>query len=96
MREHDMQPITVLIDPGTRVARTMTAITDHRGKVRRVASGYLAFVSAGKLQQRKIYPMHWDSVNQSACYILHKGIQYAVNVQSKPISGAFNKESLFV
>ena len=90
-----LKPISSLIDPGTRIAKTMTTTgQDHRGRAERCASGYLAFVVDGKLMQRRIYDMPWNSKLQSAAYVVLKQVGYAIDLPCKPISGAFNAESL--
>ncbi|AQW88527.1 hypothetical protein FDH34_gp002 [Serratia phage BF] len=88
----ELKPITELIDPKTRIARTMNAVSSTK----QVYSGYLAFVVDGKILQRRIYDMAYNSLYDSCMYIVHQKVNYAVNVSAKPISGAFNVESLTV
>lgn len=90
-----LKALSSLIDPGTRIAKTMTTTgQDHRGRAEKCPSGYLAFVVDGKLQQRRIYDMAWNTKLQSAAYVVLKQIGYAIDLPCKPISGAFNVESL--
>ncbi len=86
----ELKAISDLIDPKTRIARTMTST----GIKTSVYSGYLAFVVNGELIQRRIYDMAYNSTFDSCMYIIHKKVNYAVNLPCKPISGAFNVESL--
>ncbi|SOK58279.1 g002 [Yersinia phage fHe-Yen9-04] len=85
-----LTPISNLIDKNTRIAKTMTAIS----RTTSVFNGYLAFVVNGELVQRRIYDMAYNSLYDSCMYIVHKKVNYAVNLPCKPISGAFNAESL--
>lgn len=90
-----LKPLSSLIDPGTRIAKTMTTTgQDHRGRAATCASGYIAFVVQGKLVQRRIYDMSWNAKFQSAAYVVLKQVGYAVDLPCKPISGAFSVESL--
>jgi hypothetical protein len=86
----ELKPISDLIDTGTRIAKTMTQTGRHTAEF----SGYLAFVVNGVLIQRRIYDMSYNHQFDSCMYIIHKKVNYAVNIQCKPISGAFNAESL--
>lgn len=86
----ELKAISDLIDPHTRIAKTMTSTGPHT----REYSGYLAFVVNGELLQRRIYDMAYNARYDSCMYIVHKKVQYAVNLPCKPISGAFNVESL--
>ena len=86
----ELKPLSSLIDPNTRIARTMTAINPKK----LVYSGYLAFVVNGELLQRRIYSMSYNSTYDSCTYVIHKDINYAVDLPSKPISGGFNAQSL--
>jgi len=86
----ELKPISDLIDPRTRIAKTMT----QTGRYTAEFSGYLAFVVGGVLVQRRIYDMPYNHQFDSCMYIIHKKVNYAVNLQCKPISGAFNAESL--
>ncbi len=86
----DLKPISDLIDPSTRIAKTMTA-TGPRSST---FSGYLAFVAGGVLQQRRIYSMPYNHRFDSCMYIIHQKQHYAINIPCKPISGAFNAQSL--
>lgn len=86
----ELKPISDLIDPRTRIAKTMTATGPRTTEF----SGYLAFVVGGVLVQRRIYDMPYNHQFDSCMYIIHKKVNYAVNLQCKPISGAFNAESL--
>ncbi|QOI70941.1 hypothetical protein pEaSNUABM12_00003 [Erwinia phage pEa_SNUABM_12] len=86
----ELKPISDLIDRSTRIARTMTATSPTTS----VYSGYLAFVVNGELVQRRIYDMAYNHLYDSCMFITHKKVNYAVNLPCKPISGAFNAESL--
>lgn len=86
----ELSPISDLIDPRTRIARTMTAT----GRCSAEFSGYLAFVLAGVIVQRRIYDMPYSHQFDSCMYIIYKKVNYAVNLPCKPISGAFNVQSL--
>ena len=86
----ELKPISDLIDPRTRIAKTMTATGPRTTEF----SGYLAFVVGGVLVQRRIYDMPYSHQFDSCMYIIHKKVKYAVTLQCKPISGAFNAESL--
>lgn len=88
----ELKPLSDLRDPKTIVAKTMI-YTDKRKKV---LSGYLVFVLGDKLVQRRIYDMAYNSTFMSAMYITYKGVNYAVDLACKTISGAFNVESLKV
>lgn len=86
----ELKPISDLIDRGTRIARTMTPT----GRYTSVFSGYLAFVIDDVLIQRRIYDMPYHHVYESCMFIIYKKVNYAVNLQCKPISGAFNVDTL--
>lgn len=86
----ELKAISDLIDPRTRIAKTMTSTGPHT----QVFSGYLAFVVNGELLQRRIYDMPYNAYYDSCMYVVHKKVHYAVNLPCKPISGAFNAESL--
>lgn len=86
----ELKPISDLIDTGTRVARTMIATGPYTSEF----SGYLAFVIGGELVQRRIYDMSYSHQFDSCMYIIYKKINYAVNIQCKPLGGGFNVESL--
>lgn len=86
----DLKPISDLIDPRTRIARTMTATSKYTS----VFSGYLAFVVQGELLQRRIHDMAYCERFDSCMYITHKRVNYAVNLPCKPLSGAFSVQSL--
>lgn len=86
----DLKPISELIDNCTRIAKTMTATGPKTFEF----SGYLAFVVSGVLVQRRIYDMPYNHKFDSCMYIIHKKVNYAVNLPCKPLSGAFNVESL--
>ena len=88
----ELKPITDLIDPNTRIARIMTPQTPSKV----VLSGYLAFVLNGVLQQRRIHSMAYNSTYDTCTYIIHRQINYAINIPSKPISGSFNAQSLTI
>lgn len=87
-----LKPITELIDPCTRIARTMTPVSPSKA----VFSGYLAFVSNGVLLQRRIHSMAYNSTFDTCTYIVHQKINYAINIPAKPLSGAFNVQSLTI
>jgi hypothetical protein len=80
-----MRTINQLIDAGTVAKRSMVTLGDgkpHWG-------GYVAFVVDGKLHERVVY--HKD-IN----YILFRKEVIAIEPNAlKPISGAWNKESLY-
>lgn len=86
----ELKPISDLIDQRTRIARTMIFIDQYTAKF----SGYLAIVVDGKLVQRRIYSMPYNAQFDSCMYIIYKQVNYAVNLPCKPISGAFNVQSL--
>ena len=86
----ELKALSDLIDPRTRPARTMTAT----GRYTATFSGYLAFVVAGVLVQRRIHDMPYSHQYDSCMYIIYKKVNYAVNLPCKPISGAFNVQSL--
>ena len=80
-----LKPITSLIDPGTVIARCLSGKTP---------TGYIAFVLNGELIQRRAYDMPWNGNYQTAEYIVLKKVGYALDCKPKPISGAFNVQSL--
>lgn len=88
----NLKPISSLIDPRTRIAKTMTST----GPRSCTFSGYLAFVVSGELVQRRVYDMPYNHQFDSCMYIIHKKANYAIDLACKPISGAFNVQSLKV
>lgn len=86
----ELKPISDLIDPGTRIAKSMTAISRYST----VFSGYLVFVIGGVLIERRLYDMSYNAKYDSCMYIIYKQVHYAINIQCKPISGAYNAQSL--
>ncbi|AMM43569.1 hypothetical protein FDG95_gp422 [Pectobacterium phage vB_PcaM_CBB] len=88
----ELKPLSELRDKKTIVARTMI----HTSPRQKVLSGYLVFVLDGKLIQRRIYDMAYNSTFMSAMYIVYKGVNYAVDLACKTISGAFSVETLKV
>lgn len=91
-----LKPLSSLIDPGTRIARTMSTVGMVRGSARTAPTGYLVFAKNGELVERRLHSMQWDNKHQTAQYIVHNKVNYAVDLPSKPISGAFNVQSLYV
>lgn len=78
--------ISDLIDAGTEVRRSMIAVS----LVERRASGYLVFVKDGKLVERQIA----FDINNNCRYIVYMRKKYKINMPARPISGAYNVESL--
>lgn len=82
-----MKLISTLIDPNTHIRRSMVALSLREY----TASGYLVFVKDGKLHERKIA----FSTKDNCRFIIWKQEAYKIDLPAKPISGGYNKESLF-
>lgn len=82
----ELKPLSDLRDQKTLIAQVMLP-----GKV---LSGYLAFVLNGQLVQRRIYDMAYRAEFMSAMYITYKGINYAVDLACRPMSGLITAERL--
>lgn len=81
-----MQSISTLIDSGYDVRRSMIAVSSSQV----VQSGYVCFVVRGTLQERAIN----HDVKNDCSYIVFRKVKYKLDVPVKPISGAYNVESL--
>lgn len=80
-----MRTIDQLIDAGTVAKRSMITLGDKKTHW----GGYIAFVVDGKLHERVVY-------HKGINYILFRKEVIAVDpTVLKPISGAWNKESLY-
>lgn len=83
-----MRTIQELQDAGTMARRSMIIIGDANSKPH--WSGYVAFVVGGKLYERVVY-------HKEINYIVFRKEVIALDPNAlKPISGAWNKESLAV
>lgn len=81
-----MKGISTLIDANTRVARSMVATSLREY----TASGYLVFVIGGILHERRIA---FDTANNCR-FVIFKKEKFRIDMPAKPISGAYNAQSL--
>lgn len=80
-----MRTITDLIDSGTTAKRSLVAV----GTGQLHWSGYVVFIVDGKMHERVVY-------HKGLNYILFRKEVIAIDPTAlKPISGGFNKESLY-
>lgn len=78
--------ISKLIDAGTEVRRSMVAVSLVESKF----SGYLVFFLDGRMIERQIA---FDTANNCR-YIIYMRKKYKIDMPARPISGAYNVESL--
>lgn len=78
--------ISTLIDAGTEVRRSMVSTSSTK----QIASGYLVFVKDSKLVERQI---SFDTKNNCR-YVIFMRVKYKIDMPARPISGAYNVESL--
>lgn len=81
-----MKGISTLIDKNTHVRRSMIATSLREY----TASGYLVFAVNGKLQERRIA---FDTANNCR-FVIFKKEKFRIDMPAKPISGAYNAQSL--
>lgn len=90
MTKYESKGISELIDPWTKVVQVHIAT----GPSTVSPSGYCTFVVDGKIVQRRIGAAEFNPKFDTCKAIVYKKMTYYINVPMKPISGAFNVESL--
>lgn len=92
MKQFESKGLSELIDPWTKVVQVHIPTGPKETK----PSGYCTFVVDGKIVQRSIGFAAFNPKFNTCKAIIYKQMTYYIDVPMKPISGAFNVQSLQV